>query len=126
MQKRQRRDELTAQRVEVAIVFLKMLGAEDAARYMAENGIPAAVAARILDPQAVQRQGDYLEVSKGDPRPEPQAASATVLALPVAQAASAKHAAWPALQLVAAMGAQLPVHLPQVSSGPICPARALP
>ncbi|NRR33604.1 hypothetical protein HSX11_25845 [Oxalobacteraceae bacterium] len=109
--------------MEVAIVFLAMLGAEDAARYMAENGIPADVAARILDPQAGQRQGDYLKVSKGDPLPEVQAVPtnvpANVLALPTPQTTSAKHAPRPALQLVAVMGTQLPVHLPQLNSAAI-------
>jgi hypothetical protein len=43
-----RQDQLTARRVEVAIVFKEMLSVEDAAIYMAENGIPAHVAIRVL------------------------------------------------------------------------------
>ena len=41
-------DKLTAGRVDVAIVFREMLGADDAAAYMEANGIPAHVAERVL------------------------------------------------------------------------------
>jgi hypothetical protein len=43
-----RLDRLMAQRVEVAIVFREMLGAADAAEYMAANGIAQHVADRVL------------------------------------------------------------------------------
>lgn len=43
-----RGDRLTAQRVEVGMIFLEMLGAEDAAEYMLANAVPAEVVARVL------------------------------------------------------------------------------
>lgn len=43
-----RGDKLTAQRVEVGMIFLEMLGAEDAADYMLANAVPADVVARVL------------------------------------------------------------------------------
>jgi hypothetical protein len=43
-----RLDRLAAGRVEVAIVFKEILGTEDAAAYMAQNGIPQHVADRVL------------------------------------------------------------------------------
>lgn len=43
-----RGDKLTAQRVEVGMIFLEMLGAEDAAEYMLANAVPADVVARVL------------------------------------------------------------------------------
>jgi len=45
-------DRLTAGRVDVAIVFRDMLGAEDAAAYMAANAIPRHVAERVLSGEA--------------------------------------------------------------------------
>lgn len=47
-----------AQRVDVAIVFRDMLGAEDAASYMTENKVPAQVAQRVLAGMAVTRIND--------------------------------------------------------------------
>jgi len=43
-----RRNKLTAQRVEVGIIFLEMLGAADATDYMLANAVPPAVIARVL------------------------------------------------------------------------------
>ena len=43
-----RRNALTAQRVEVGVIFLEMLGAADAADYMLSNAVPAEVVARVL------------------------------------------------------------------------------
>lgn len=48
MDELRRLDDLTAQKVEVAIIFKEMMGAEDAANYMAENDIPAHVVDRVL------------------------------------------------------------------------------
>lgn len=53
-----RTDHLMAQRVDVAIVFRDMLGPEDAAAYMARNGIPDSVARRVLAGMAVTRIND--------------------------------------------------------------------
>ena len=43
-----RRNRLTAQRVEVGMIFLDMLGAADAADYMLANDVPSEVVARVL------------------------------------------------------------------------------
>lgn len=43
-----RRDRLTAQRIEVGLVLLEMLGAPDATDYLAQNKVPADVADRVL------------------------------------------------------------------------------
>ncbi|HAT32697.1 MAG TPA: hypothetical protein DCW29_18200 [Janthinobacterium sp.] len=43
-----RPDTLTAQKVEVSMVFLSMLGVRDAARYLASNDISLDVALRVL------------------------------------------------------------------------------
>lgn len=48
-------DHLMAQRVDVAIVFRDMLGAEDALSYMAGCSVPAGVVARVLAGLAVTR-----------------------------------------------------------------------
>lgn len=53
-----RRDHLTAQRVDVGLVFLEMLGAPDAADYLAKYKIPGEVSDRILINAGVrQRDG---------------------------------------------------------------------
>lgn len=58
-----------AQRVEVAIVFKEMLGAADAAAYMAENGIPHHVAERVLAGMTATRttDGAMVEYCQHDP-----------------------------------------------------------
>jgi hypothetical protein len=43
-----RRDRLTAQRVDVGLVFLEMLGTPDATAYLAQNEVPAEVSDRVL------------------------------------------------------------------------------
>lgn len=45
---RQRIDLLTAQRVEVALVFQSMLGTEPAAEYLRNAGVPVWITARVL------------------------------------------------------------------------------
>lgn len=69
-----RTDHLMAQRVDVAIVFRDMLGPEDAAAYMAQNGIPDSVAQRVLAGMAVTRINDgpmveYLPTAPAEPGP---------------------------------------------------------
>jgi hypothetical protein len=51
-----RPDKLTAQRIEVGIVLQQMLGTKDGALYFAQNGIPIAVAVRVLCSPANRRQ----------------------------------------------------------------------
>lgn len=53
-----RLDRLTAQRVEVAIVFKEMLGVEDAIAYMDANGIPQHIAERVLAGVTTTRTSD--------------------------------------------------------------------
>jgi hypothetical protein len=52
-----RSDKLTAQRVEVGMIFLDMLGAADAAEYMLANAVPPAVVARVLAYPQRRRSG---------------------------------------------------------------------
>ena len=52
-----------AGRVDVAIVFRKMLGAEDAAAYMEANGIPLHVAERVLSGNAKTGTRDGVPVA---------------------------------------------------------------
>jgi hypothetical protein len=47
-----------AGRVEVAIIFKEMLGGEDAAAYLAANGVPGRVAERVLAEIASRRISD--------------------------------------------------------------------
>jgi len=49
---------LNAQKVNVGIVFNNMLGCEEAVLYMSKNGIPDAVAARVLDHARQRRKND--------------------------------------------------------------------
>jgi hypothetical protein len=44
----QRKDHLTAQKVEVALVFQQMLSTAEAHAYLVRNGVPAAVIERVL------------------------------------------------------------------------------
>ncbi|HEX8479184.1 MAG TPA: hypothetical protein VF663_12660 [Telluria sp.] len=44
----ERKDQLSAQKVEVALVFQQMLGTAEAEAYLALNGFPAEMIARIL------------------------------------------------------------------------------
>ncbi len=53
-----RSNTLTAQRVQVGIIFLEMLGAADAAEYMLANAVPAAVVARVLAYPLRRRNAD--------------------------------------------------------------------
>jgi hypothetical protein len=49
---------MMAGRVEVAIIFKEMLGVEDAAAYLAANGVPGGVAERVLAEIASRRISD--------------------------------------------------------------------
>jgi hypothetical protein len=53
-----RLDRVTAGRVEVAIIFKEMLGLEDAAVYLAVNGVPPCVAERVLAATRTKRISD--------------------------------------------------------------------
>lgn len=59
-----------AQRIDVAIVFRDMLGAEDAACYMAQYDVPDGVAKRVLAGMAVTRidKGMVVEYQPAMPR----------------------------------------------------------
>ena len=48
VERRKRIDALTAQKIDVAIIFQDMLGTAVAAEYLHENGIPLSVALRVL------------------------------------------------------------------------------
>lgn len=51
-------DVVTAQRVEVGLIFQAMLGSADALDYMLKNGVPQAVAQRVLS-QPLRRRGRH-------------------------------------------------------------------
>ena len=53
----QRKDYLTAQKIEVALVFQQMLGTVEAELYLARNGVAPEVIARVLF-QPIERR-DY-------------------------------------------------------------------
>ena len=53
-----RNDQLTAQRIDVGLVFLEMCGAPDAADYMEKYKIPAGVRDRVLTDGRVRRRGE--------------------------------------------------------------------
>ncbi|MFS2003901.1 hypothetical protein ACEN9F_09775 [Duganella sp. CT11-25] len=54
-----RRDRLTAQRIDVSLVFLEMLGAADASEYLARCEVPAGISSRVLvDGRGRRRDGD--------------------------------------------------------------------
>ena len=53
-----RNDRLTAQRIDVGLVFLEMCGAPDAADYLVQYKIPAAVTDRVLSNGRVRRRGE--------------------------------------------------------------------
>ena len=48
LERRKRIDALTAQKIDVAIIFQDMLGTAVAAEYLHENGVPLSVALRVL------------------------------------------------------------------------------
>jgi hypothetical protein len=50
-----RRDVLTAQRIEVGLVFLEMLGLDDAKEYYERIGLPPQLFRRILEAKADRR-----------------------------------------------------------------------
>jgi hypothetical protein len=50
-----RRDALLAFRVEVALIFLEMLGKEDAREYLERYNVPEHVVEKVLSGHAVQR-----------------------------------------------------------------------
>jgi hypothetical protein len=54
----ERKDHLTAQKVEVALVFQQMLSTEEAHSYLAGNGVSDAVIARVLYQPALRRRYD--------------------------------------------------------------------
>ena len=51
-----RKDHLTSQRVEVALVFEAMLGLESAEEYLQNVGVPTRVSERVLAPTGVDRR----------------------------------------------------------------------
>ena len=53
-----RKDYLTAQKVEVALVFQQMLSTEEAHSYLANNGIAEDVIQRVLYEPALRRRYD--------------------------------------------------------------------
>lgn len=53
-----RKDHLTAQRVEVALVFQQMLSTEEAHSYLVNNGVAEAVIQRVLYQPALRRRYD--------------------------------------------------------------------
>jgi hypothetical protein len=59
--KTKRKDQLTAQRVEVGLVFQKMLSTDDAAEYMVSNRVPEEVIKRVLDDPTDRRKTNCLE-----------------------------------------------------------------
>ncbi|MGK5055286.1 hypothetical protein [Janthinobacterium sp. RB2P8] len=48
LDRRRRIDALTAQKIDVAIIFQEMLGTAVAAKYLRTNGVPLSVALRVL------------------------------------------------------------------------------
>ena len=53
-----RKDYLTAQRVEVALVFQQMLSTEEAHNYLANNGVAEEVIQRVLYAPTLRRRYD--------------------------------------------------------------------
>jgi hypothetical protein len=51
-----RRDKLTAQKIDVALVFQQMLSTREARAYLIENKVCPAIIARVLDPARVARR----------------------------------------------------------------------
>lgn len=58
----ERKDELLAQKVEVALVFQQMLGTADAQAYLVSSGVPAEVIERVLFSEALRRSQEGLRV----------------------------------------------------------------
>ena len=58
-----RLDGVTAGRVEVAIIFMEMLGVNDAAVYLAGSGVPQSVSDRVLADTPKRRSSDDAIVS---------------------------------------------------------------
>ena len=56
----ERRDELTAQKVETGLVFLHMLGVDDARRYLLTEEVPEDVVNRLLSDGGVRRTDSML------------------------------------------------------------------
>jgi hypothetical protein len=54
---------LSAQKVNVGIIFNNMLSCEEAVQYMSKNGIPEAVASRVLDHSKQRRKSDVRPLS---------------------------------------------------------------
>jgi hypothetical protein len=59
----QRKDHLTAQKVEVALVFQQMLSTAEALAYLAQTGVPVLVIERVLFQPALRR--DYATGQRG-------------------------------------------------------------
>lgn len=59
----QRKDHLTAQKVEVALVFQQMLSTVEAQAYLVRNGVPAAVIERVL--HQPQSRRNYADTQRG-------------------------------------------------------------
>lgn len=78
MRKTKRKDQLTAQRVEVGLVFQQMLSTDDAAEYMVSNRVPEDVIKRVLDDPTDRRKENCLE-RRASPRKrtKPRAATET-------------------------------------------------
>ncbi|PLY39445.1 hypothetical protein CSZ94_26365 [Janthinobacterium sp. ROICE36] len=53
-----RQDDLTAQKVEVGIIFQEMLDTATAAAYLAKNRVPIATALRVLTGSRRKKSGD--------------------------------------------------------------------
>ena len=53
-----RHDQLTAQRIDVGVVFLEMCGERDAEDYLVQYNIPAGVRDRILTNGRARRRGE--------------------------------------------------------------------
>jgi hypothetical protein len=56
----ERKDQLLAQKVEVALVFQQMLGTADAQAYLVSSGVPADVIERVLFSTALRRSQEGL------------------------------------------------------------------
>jgi hypothetical protein len=61
MRKTKRKDKLTAQRVEVGLVFQQMLSTDEAAEYMVSNRVPEDVIKRVLDDPTDRRKENCLD-----------------------------------------------------------------
>ena len=68
-----RKDELTAQKVETGLVFLQMLGADDARRYLLAEEVPPDVVDRLLAEGLARRTDSALVELAPEMPPSPEA-----------------------------------------------------